>query len=85
LQPWSIVTDLFVPGELIAFQQVDLLCQGQQLCQKIIRGRRFRGEGRPVAGYHGAPNCKVNWPVRSPAVKSQEAIYIASKANYEGR
>lgn len=76
-------TDLHVPGELIAFQQVDLYAKVSSFVKKLYVdvGSEVR-EGQLLATME-APELESQLASAQSRVKSQEAIYIASKSNYD--
>jgi RND family efflux transporter MFP subunit len=76
-------TALYTPGELIAYQQVDLYAKENSFVKKLYVdvGSEVR-EGQLLATLE-APELATQLASAQSRVKSQEAIYIASKANYE--
>jgi len=76
-------TSLNVPGELIAFQQVDLYAKVNSFVRKLYVdvGSEVR-EGQLLATME-APELQSQLSSAESKMKSQEAIYIASKANYD--
>jgi len=76
-------TNLYVPGELIAFQQVDLYAKVNSFVKKLYVdvGSEVR-EGQLLATME-APEIQSQLASAEARIKSQEAIYIASKANYD--
>jgi membrane fusion protein, multidrug efflux system len=76
-------TTLYVPGELIAFQQVDLYAKVNSFVKKIYVdvGSEVK-EGQLLATME-APEIQSQLASAQARIKSQEAIYIASKANYD--
>jgi membrane fusion protein (multidrug efflux system) len=83
LEKGRLATNLFVPGELIAFQQVDLYAKVNSFVKKLYVdvGSEVR-EGQLLAMME-APELESQLASAESKVKSQEAIYIASKANYD--
>ncbi len=83
LQKGRLSTTLYVPGELIAFQQVDLYAKVNSFVKKLYVdiGSEVR-EGQLLATME-APEIQSQLASALARVKSQEAIYIASKANYD--
>jgi RND family efflux transporter MFP subunit len=75
--------DLFVPGELIAFQQVDLYAKVNSFVKKLYAdvGTEVK-EGQLLATLE-APELQSQLASAESREKSQEAIYIASKSNYD--
>jgi RND family efflux transporter MFP subunit len=76
-------TNLFVPGELIAFQQVDLYAKVNSFVKKLYVdvGSEVK-EGQLLATME-APELQSQLASAESKMKSQEAIYIASKSNYD--
>ncbi|HXB07584.1 MAG TPA: biotin/lipoyl-binding protein, partial [Puia sp.] len=83
LEKGQLSTDLFVPGELIAFQQVDLYAKVNSFVRKLYVdvGSEVK-EGQLLATME-APELQSQLASAESRVKSQEAIYIASKSNYD--
>ena len=79
----QLSTDLFVPGELVAFQQVDLYAKVNSFVKKLYAdvGTEVK-EGQLLATLE-APELQSQLASAESRVKSQEAIYIASKSNYD--
>jgi len=82
LQKGRLSTTLYVPGELIAYQQVDLYAKENSFVKKLFVdvGSEVR-EGQLLASLE-APELASQLASAQSRVKSQEAIYIASKSNY---
>ena len=76
-------TTLYTPGELIAFQQVDLYAKVNSFVKKLYVdiGSEVR-EGQLLATME-APEIQSQLASALSKEKSAEAIYIASKANYD--
>ena len=83
LEKGRFATDLYVPGELIAFQQVDLYAKVNSFVKKLYVdvGSEVR-EGDLLATME-APELQSQLSSAESKMKSQEAVYIASKANYD--
>lgn len=83
LEKGQLSTNLFVPGELIAFQQVDLYAKVSSFVKKLYTdvGSQVK-EGQLLATME-APELESQLASALSRVKSQEALYIASKANYD--
>ncbi|HUB61859.1 MAG TPA: efflux RND transporter periplasmic adaptor subunit [Puia sp.] len=83
LEKGRFSTNLYVPGELIAFQQVDLYAKVNSFVKKLYVdvGSEVR-EGDLLATME-APELQSQLASAESRMKSQEAIYIASKANYD--
>jgi membrane fusion protein (multidrug efflux system) len=83
LEKGQLATNLYTPGELIAFQQVDLYAKVNSFVKKLYVdiGSEVK-EGQLLATME-APELGSQLASAESKVKSQEAIYIASKANYD--
>lgn len=83
LQKGMLSTSLSIPGELIAFQQVDLYAKENSFVKKLYAdvGTEVR-TGQLLASME-APELTSLESAAQSRLKSQEAIYIASKANYD--
>ncbi|MHA4811729.1 efflux RND transporter periplasmic adaptor subunit [Flavitalea flava] len=83
LEKGRLSTTLFVPGELIAFQQVDLYAKENSFVRKLYAdvGSEVR-EGQLLVSLE-APELTSALSGAESKLKSQEAIYIASKSNYD--
>jgi membrane fusion protein (multidrug efflux system) len=83
LEKGQFSTNMYVPGELIAFQQVDLYAKVNSFVRKLYVdvGSEVK-EGQPLATME-APELQSQLASAESKMKSQEAIYIASKANYD--
>jgi RND family efflux transporter MFP subunit len=83
LEKGRLSTTLHVPGELIAFQQVDLYAKVSSFVKKLSVdvGSEVK-EGQLLATME-APEIQSQLATAMARVKSQEAVYIASKSNYD--
>ena len=83
LERGRLSTNLYTPGELIAYQQVDLYAKVSSFVKKLYVdvGSEVR-EGQLLATME-APELASQLASAQSRVKSQEAIYIASKSNYD--
>lgn len=83
LQKGRLSTTLYVPGELIAYQQVDLYAKENSFVKRLYVdvGSEVR-EGQLLVTME-APELASQLASAQSRVKSQEAIYIASKSNYD--
>jgi RND family efflux transporter MFP subunit len=79
----KLSTSLSIPGELISFQQVDLYARETSFVKSILVdvGSEVK-EGQLLATLE-APEISSRLAGAESRSKSQEAIYLASKANYE--
>lgn len=83
LEKGRLSTTMYVPGDLIAFQQVDLYAKENSFVKKLYAdvGSEVR-EGQLLASLE-APELTSTLSGAESRLKSQEAIYIASKSNYD--
>jgi RND family efflux transporter MFP subunit len=83
LEKGRLATTFYTPGELIAYQQVDLYAKENSFVKKLYAdvGSEVR-DGQLLATLE-APELSSQLANAQSKVKSQEAIYIASKANYD--
>ena len=83
LKKGRLSTTLYMPGELIAYQQVDLYAKENSFVKKLYAdvGSEVR-EGQLLVTME-APELASQLAGAQSRVKAQEAIYIASKANYD--
>ncbi len=83
LSKGNLSTSLQTPGELIAYQQVDLYAKENSFVKKLYAdiGSEVR-EGQLLAVLD-APELNSRLAAAESRLKSQEAIYTASKANYD--
>ena len=83
LQKGKLSTTLQLPGELIAFQQVDIYAKVSSFVKKLYVdvGTEVK-EGQLLVSLE-APEMGSQLAATQSRLKSQEALYIASKANYD--
>jgi RND family efflux transporter MFP subunit len=83
LKKGRITSSLKIPGELIAFQQVDLYAKVNSFVKKLFVdvGSEVK-EGELLATME-APELGSQLAGAQSTIKSREAIYLASKANYD--
>jgi RND family efflux transporter MFP subunit len=83
LKKEQLVSNIQIPGELIAFQQVDIYAKVSSFVKKlhVDVGTEVR-EGQLLATME-APEITSQLVTSESRLKSFEAIYQASKANYE--
>ena len=83
LKKGRLTSSLQIPGELIAFQQVDLYAKVNSFVKKLYVdvGSEVK-EGELLATME-APELGSQLAGAESAIKSREAIYLASKANYD--
>ncbi len=79
----QLSSDLKMPGELIAFQQVDLYAKVNSFVKKLYADVGTEvSQGQLLASME-APELNAQLSGTESRVKSQEAVYLASKANYD--
>ncbi|WP_439558463.1 efflux RND transporter periplasmic adaptor subunit [Dyadobacter sp.] len=83
VQKQQLSSNLQIPGELIPFQQVDLYAKVSSFVKKlhVDVGSEVK-QGQLLASME-APELTAQLTTSESRLKSQEAIYEASKANYE--
>ena len=83
LKKGRLSSSLQIPGELIAYQQVDLYAKVNSFVKKLYVdvGSEVK-EGELLATME-APELNSQLAGAESAIKSREAIYLASKANYD--
>jgi membrane fusion protein, multidrug efflux system len=82
LQKGRLSTNLYVPGELVAFQQVDLYAKVNSFVTKIYVDIGSEVHEGQLLVKMEAPEIQSQLDNALSKIKSLEAIYIASKANY---
>ena len=83
LQKGRLSSSLQVPGELIAFQQVDLYAKENSFVKKLYIDVGSEVTTGQLLVTMEAPEISSQLAGASSNIKSREAIYIASKANYD--
>jgi RND family efflux transporter MFP subunit len=83
LQKGMLSTSLSIPGELIAFQQVDLYAKENSFVKKLYADVGTEVKAGQLLATMEAPELTSLESAAQSRLKSQEAIYIASKANYD--
>jgi len=83
LQKGMLSSSLQLPGELIAFQQVDLYAKENSFVKKLyVDVGSTVSTGQLLASME-APELSAQVSAAESRLKSQEALYIASKSNYD--
>ncbi len=72
-----------IPGELIAYQQVDLYAKVSSYIKKLLVDVGSEVHEGDLLAVMEAPEINSQLSVAASKLKSQEAIYIASKANFD--
>lgn len=83
LQKGKLSTSLQIPGELIAFQQVDLYAKVNSFVKKLNVDVGSVVTTGQVLSVMEAPEINAQQSAAASRLQSMEALYIASKANYE--
>jgi membrane fusion protein (multidrug efflux system) len=83
LQKGRLSSSLQIPGQLIAYQQVDLYAKVSSFVRKLYVdvGSEVK-EGELLATME-APELNSQLAGAESTIKSREAVYLASKANYD--
>jgi len=76
-------TTLQIPGELLAFQQVDLYAKENSFVKKLFVDVGSEVKAGQLLATMEAPELNSLESAAQSRLKSQEAIYIASKSNYD--
>jgi len=83
LQKDRLVSSLKLPGELMAFQQVDLYSKVNSFVKKLYVDVGSEVKTGQLLATMEAPEINAQLSGASSRLKSAEALYIASKAHYE--
>lgn len=83
LQKGMLSSSLQIPGELIAFQQVDLYAKENSFVQKLYVDVGSEVKAGQLLATMEAPELNSLEAAAQSRLKSQEALYIASKSNYD--
>jgi membrane fusion protein (multidrug efflux system) len=83
LQKGMLSTSLQIPGELIAFQQVDIYAKENSFVKKLYVDIGSQVKTGQLLATMEAPELNSQLSGAESKLKSQEALYIASKANYD--
>jgi RND family efflux transporter MFP subunit len=78
-----LASSLQIPGELIAFQQVDIYAKENSFVKKIYVDVGSQVKSGQLLATMEAPELNSQLSAAASRLKSQEALYIASKANYD--
>ena len=76
-------TNMYTPGDLIAYQQVDLYAKENSFVKKLLVDVGSEVRTGELLAVLEAPELESALSGAESRLKSQEAIYIASKANYD--
>lgn len=83
VQKGILSTTLQLPGELIAFQQVDIYAKENSFVKKIYVDVGSEVQTGQLLAMMDAPELNSRLSAAASRLKSQEALYLASKANYD--
>ena len=83
LQKGRLSSSLQIPGELIAYQQVDLYAKENSFVKKLYVDVGSEVTAGQLLVTMEAPGTEFSISRRTINIKSREAIYMASKANYD--
>jgi membrane fusion protein, multidrug efflux system len=83
LQKGRLSSSLQIPGELIAFQQVDLYAKENSFVKKVYVDVGSEVKAGQLLVTMDAPELGSQLSGALSNIKSREAIYLASKANYD--
>lgn len=83
LKKGRISSSLQIPGELIAYQQVDLYAKENSFVKKLYVDVGSEVKEGELLVTMEAPELGSQLAAAESAIKSREAIYLASKANYD--
>lgn len=83
LEKGKLASSLQIPGELVAFQQVDIYAKVSSFVRKLyVDVGSEVSQGQLLASME-APEITSQLSGAESRLKSQEAVYLASKANYD--
>jgi len=83
LQKEMLTSSLQIPGELIAFQQVDIYAKENSFVKKLYVDVGSEVTTGQLLATMEAPEVNSELSAAASKLKAQEALYIASKANYD--
>ncbi len=83
LQKDKLSSALQLPGELIAFQQVDIYAKNSSFVKKLYADVGTQVKAGQLLAQMEAPELNSQLSGAESRLKSQEAVYLASKANYD--
>ncbi|MBS1510306.1 MAG: efflux RND transporter periplasmic adaptor subunit [Bacteroidetes bacterium] len=81
-QKYMMNTALQMPGELIAYQQVDIYAKENSFVKKLYVDVGSEVKAGQLLASMDAPEINAQLSAAASRLKSQEAVYIASKATY---
>ncbi|MEP6747166.1 MAG: efflux RND transporter periplasmic adaptor subunit [Bacteroidota bacterium] len=83
LQKGKLISDIQIPGELIPFQQVDLYAKVNGFVKKLYADVGAEVKAGQLLAVMEAPELGSQLAGAQSRLQAQEAIYTASKANYD--
>jgi RND family efflux transporter MFP subunit len=83
VQKGMLTTSLQIPGELVAFQQVDIYAKENSFVKKLYVDVGSEVTTGQLLATMDAPEVNSELSAASSKLQSQNALYIASKASYE--
>lgn len=79
----SLISSIRLPGELVAFQQVDLYAKISSFVRKLYVDVGSEVKAGQLLATMEAPELNSQLSGAESRLKSQEALYLSSKATYE--
>src|SRR3954470_10305819 len=83
LKKGRLSSSLQIPGQMIAYQQVDLYAKVNSFVKKLYVDVGSEVKEGELLATMDAPELNSQLAGAESNIKSREAIYLASKANYE--
>jgi membrane fusion protein (multidrug efflux system) len=83
LQKEKMASSIELPGELIAYQQVDLYAKVNSFVKKLYADVGSEVRTGELLALMEAPEMNSQLDAAASRLKSQEAVYLASKSNYD--
>ncbi|HLY70549.1 MAG TPA: biotin/lipoyl-binding protein, partial [Puia sp.] len=83
LKTGQLTGSLQVPGELISFQQVDLYAKVSSFVKRLYADVGTQVKEGQLLAVMEAPEINSELAAAESKLKSQEAVYIASKSTYD--
>jgi membrane fusion protein (multidrug efflux system) len=82
-KPGRLVSNIRIPGELQAFQQVDLFAKVNSFVSRLTVDVGSEVHKGQLLAVLDAPELKARQSAATAQLHSQQALYLASKATYE--
>jgi membrane fusion protein (multidrug efflux system) len=83
LQKSALTSSVKIPGELVAYQQVDLYAKVNSFVKKLYVDVGSEVKAGQLLAVMEAPEMNAQIAAATSRLKSQEAVYLASKATYD--